>query len=306
MLTADFNRDGLTDYLLLGDENSWSQSYKRQYYLAINKGGFDFELTELKAVKDATPITFKLIDVNGDGWTDIVYSYGGYDSYEYSARLGGADLKFEKEVRLPGVPLGFDFDNDGRPDYAAAADTLVSDRIDGMQAAQVLDCDRHNPLRELNDPSRMFDVNNDGYPEYWKYAYPEYGLLNSRYKNTAPTAPTQVYATQNQDDITLNWSGASDAETPSAYLRYNVSVREKGTDNYVISPLNGTSDDAATPDPGWPAYRSTPVMQIPASRFTAGKTYEARVQTIDPWYAHSPFSEPVEFVPAAVGLITAQ
>ena len=304
MLTADFNRDGLTDYLLLGDGNSWSQSYKRQYYLAINKGGFDFELTELKAVKDATPITFKLIDVNGDGWTDIVYSYGDYDSYEYSARLGGADLKFEKEVRLPGVPLGFDFDNDGRPDYAAAADTLVSDRIDGMQAAQVLDCDRHNPLRELNDPSRMFDVNNDGYPEYWKYAYPEYGLLNSRYKNTAPTAPTQVYATQNQDDITLNWSGASDAETPSAYLRYNVSVREKGTDNYVISPLNGTSDAAATPDPGWPAYRSTPVMQIPASRFTAGKTYEAREQTIDPWYAHSRFSEPVEFVPAAVGLIT--
>ena len=304
MLTADFNRDGLTDYLLLGDENSWSQSYKRQYYLAINKGGFDFELTELKAIKDATPITFKVIDVNGDGWTDIVYSYGDYDSYEYCARLGGADLKFEKEVPLPGAPLGFDFDNDGRPDYASAADTLVSDRIDGMQAAQVLDCDRYNPLRELNDPSRMFDVNNDGYPEYWKYAYPEYGLLNSRYKNTAPTAPTQVYATQNQDDITLNWSGASDAETPSAYLRYNVSVREKGTDNYVISPLNGTSDDAATPDPGWPAYRSTPVMQIPASRFTAGKTYEARVQTIDPWYAHSQFSEPVEFVPAAVGLIT--
>ena len=299
MIPGDFNRDGLIDYLLIGDENAYDSSFKKQYFLAINRGGFSFERVELAMLEGATPLTVKAFDVNGDGWTDIAYSYGDYDSYEYSARLGGADLKFEEEVELPGLPLGFDFDNDGRLDYAAAADSLVFNRLDRPQAAHISGIDTYLDLSDV-DPLRMFDLYNDGYPDAWN----SIGELSSRYPNTAPTAPTQVYVTQNQDNVTLNWSGATDAESPSAYLRYNVSVREKGTDNYIISPLNSTSDVAATPSPGWLAYRSTPTMPIPFGRFTAGKTYEVRIQTIDPWYAHSAFSEPVEFTPAAVGLIT--
>ena len=299
MIPADFNRDGLVDYLLIGDEYAYDSSFKKQYFLAINRGDFSFERVELPMLEGATPLTVKAIDVNGDGFPDIAYSYGDYDSYEYSARLGGADLKFEEEVELPGLPMGFDFDNDGRLDYAAAADSLVLNRIDGPQAAHVSGLYTYLVLSAV-DPLRMFDLYNDGYPDAWNLLCE----LSSRYPNTAPTAPTQVYVTQNQDNVTLNWSGATDAESPSAYLRYNVSVREKGTDNYIISPLNSTSDVAATPSPGWLAYRSTPTMPIPFSRFTAGKTYEVRIQTIDPWYAHSAFSEPIEFTPAAVGLIT--
>ena len=299
LVPADFNRDGLTDYLLLGEENAYDSSFKRQYFLAINRGNFSFERVELPMLEGATPHTVKAIDVDGDGWTDIAYSYGGYDSYEYSARLGGSDLKFEQEVELPGLPLGFDFDNDGRMDYAATADSLVLNRTGGPQTAHISGLDKYWKLNTI-DPLGMFDLYNDGYPDGWN----SIGELSSRYPNTAPTAPVQVYVTQNQDNITLSWSGATDAESPSAYLRYNVSVREKGTDNYIISPLNSTSDIAATPSPGWPAYRTTPTMPIPFGRFTAGKAYEVRIQTIDPWFAHSAFSEPVEFTPAEVGLIT--
>ena len=299
IVPADFNRDGLMDYLLLGDGNDYNSSFKRQYFLAINRGNFSFERVELPMLEGATPHTVKAIDVDGDGWTDIAYSYGGYDSYEYSARLGGSDLKFEQEVELPGLPLGFDFDNDGRMDYAATADSLVLNRTGGPQTAHISGLGKYSNLSTI-DPLGMFDLYNDGYPDGWN----SIGELSSRYPNTAPTAPAQVYVTQNQDNITLNWSGATDAESPSAYLRYNVSVREKGTDNYIISPLNSTSDIAATPSPGWLAYRTTPTMPIPFGRFTAGKAYEVRIQTIDPWFAHSAFSEPVEFTPAEVGLIT--
>lgn len=299
IVPADFNRDGLMDYLLLGEENAYDSSFKRQYFLAINRGNFSFERVELPMLEGATPHTVKAIDVDGDGWTDIAYSYGGYDSYEYSARLGGSDLKFDEEVELPGLPLGFDFDNDGRMDYAATADSLVLNRTGGPQTAHISGLGKYSNLSTI-DPLGMFDLYNDGYPDGWN----SIGELSSRYPNTAPTAPAQVYVTQNQDNVTLSWSGATDAESPSAYLRYNVSVREKGTDNYIISPLNSTSDIAATPSPGWLAYRTTPVMPIPSGRLTAGKTYEVRIQTIDPWYAHSAFSEPVEFTPAEVGLIT--
>lgn len=297
MVAADFNRDGLIDYLLMGDVYNSSAD---RYFLAINKGDFNFEMTELPKLARASVITVRAVDVDGDGWTDIAFSYGGYDSYEYNVLLGGPDLKFDEMKELPGLPLCRDLDNDGRLDYATAEDTVAFDRIDGLQMAAV---QMKNGFDDFFDREcHWFDVNNDGYPDFYNTF--SNGWLYSRYANTAPTAPTQVLVTQNQDNVTIDWSGATDAESPAAYLRYNVSVREKGTNNYVISPLNSTSDVAATPHPGWMAYRTTTTMPVPFGRFEAGKTYEVQVQTIDPWYYHSPFSEPVEFTPAAVGLIT--
>lgn len=297
MVVADFNRDGLMDYLLLGD--IYNKSAER-YFLAINKGDFRFEMTELPILSGANIATVKAIDVNGDGWTDITYSSGNWDSYNYKAVLGGADLGFNETIELPGLPLGFDFDNDGRLDYATAADSLLLNRIDGPQTAAVDMSEDFNNF--YHEPYYLFDLNNDGYPD--GYDNFSIGWLYSGYTNTAPTAPTSVLVTQNQDNVTLNWSGATDAESPSVYLRYNVSIREKGTDKYVISPLNGTSDISATPHPGWDAYRTASTMAIPFGRFEAGKTYEVRIQTIDQWYSHSPFSEPVKFTPSAIGLIT--
>lgn len=51
-------------------------------------------------------------------------------------------------------------------------------------------------------------------------------------------------------------------------------------------------------------YRQATTLPMPISRFEAGKTYEIRIQTLDPWMAHSPFSKVVEFTPSETTLIS--
>ena len=147
----------------------------------------------------------------------------------------------------------------------------------------------------------MCDYNGDGRPDISGG-----DIIASRYSNTAPTAPTKIYATQQGDQVIINWSGASDKETPLTGLRYNISIKEKGATgegSYIWSPLNMTSDVAAVFPTGANHYRFATTLPMPLSRFTAGKTYEIRIQTIDNWYAHSAFSQVYEFTPSSTALI---
>ena len=66
------------------------------------------------------------------------------------------------------------------------------------------------------------DVNGDGTPDYNAYT-----RIRSSFKNTAPTVPQNVYASQTADGLTIYWDGATDKETPSHSLRYNLSVKKE-------------------------------------------------------------------------------
>lgn len=60
--------------------------------------------------------------------------------------------------------------------------------------------------------------------------------------NTLPTAPTGIKMTETDDFYVFSWDAASDAETPVAGLKYNISLKLKdkeGDNSYVWSPLNG-------------------------------------------------------------------
>ena len=133
----------------------------------------------------------------------------------------------------------------------------------------------------------FYDFNGDGTPDL------DQCLMASSITNTAPTAPTAVKAVQDGGYVVLSWDDAYDAETPARAMRYNVSVRRVGATgegSYVISPMNGGSD-IAVPSPDV-TYFTLTQMNIPASRFTVGESYEVKVQAIDGWNAHSPFSTP--------------
>ena len=290
MLIGDFNRNGYIDIVApFYTGGSWASGYQYANYVYRNHGNMNFTLERLPDVDGRLS---SVADVNGDGYPDIVFNKGGQELTGYKALLSNSDMTFGTPVDLPGRPLMHDWDNDGLVDYQISSDTILLSS--GVKAL----VDDYSITWEMEE---MQDANGDGTPDMKnKYVY-------SRFANTAPTAPTEVYANMQGNNVVINWNGATDAETATNRLRYNISVRKKGetgADSYVISPLNAASNMALAGLTGTLTYRSGSSIAVPMGRFEAGRTYEIQVQAIDPWYAHSPFSEIYEFTPAAQALIS--
>lgn len=127
-------------------------------------------------------------------------------------------------------------------------------------------------------------------------AYPN-GLA-SGIRNEAPSVPANVTVQNvNQGNMLIKWDDSTDDHTPWAQMRYNISVKEKGKTGagaFVLSPMNGLSDEAAIL-PGV-EYRKATKLTVPKHVFTEGATYEVQVQAIDLMGEHSAMSKPVEFV----------
>ena len=109
--------------------------------------------------------------------------------------------------------------------------------------------------------------------------------------------PANVTAQNTAAGLLLKWDDATDDHTPWAQMRYNVSLKEKGktgTGAFVLSPMNGLSDEAAILT--GVRYRKATQLTVPASALTEGTTYEVQVQAIDLMGEHSAMSKPVEIV----------
>ncbi len=281
-LFDDLNCDGYID-IISYEEIAYS-TYA--WFIHINKGDFTFEK---KALPDNCSV-YKILDVNYDGYPDIYYSGSSNGINSYHAILGSQDVAFTETITLPGEPTSNDLDNDGRYDYIIGyddtwGDSIMLDRIDGAVYTDYAEIYGLTGIR--------FDVDEDGYPDPIGTTG-DYRTL-TRFSNTAPAAPTHVYVSPSDSDVVVRWEGAIDKESHPSMLRYNLSVREKGTDYYVISPLNANNAEALTVYANATQYRAATRYPIPLNAFTLGKTYEICVQTIDPWFAHSEFSQVIEY-----------
>ncbi len=304
---ADFNRDGWLDIVA-----TYSGSQYRQR-LYLNLGGWQFEPHELPAQSGSLQLR-GVADVNGDGQPDLIYE--DFGQKKVYANLCDADLSFTERIALPGVPA-IDLNNDGRPEYGSHTDedSLIFQSPDGT-----LTYVTNNTGFGLSDFSTTFqnafignicsasgpvsylDVDGDGTPDYSASA-----RIRSTFRNTAPTVPQNVYASQTADGLTIYWDGATDQETPSHSLRYNVSVKKKGATGegaYLISPLNATDNRAQTGETGYMHYRTATRLTIPTTALVAGQTYEIQVQAVDPWNAHSDFSPVCEFTAQAMSVLS--
>lgn len=143
---------------------------------------------------------------------------------------------------------------------------------------------------------------------------------NTTVANTRPQPPTTVAARQTTNGLHIEWSAATDAETPTKKLRYNLSVKKKGAtgaNSYIISPLNGGSNatgpyagmqvnspDKSSTHPNCYHFIRATQFEIPVDRMPAGE-YEIQVQTIDLWGETSDFSAPVTIKMETAPLISA-
>lgn len=142
-----------------------------------------------------------------------------------------------------------------------------------------------------------FDIGTDEY--HWQPltpgAYPN--GYKSSIKNEAPTAPAHVTATSVPEGLLLKWDDATDDHTPWMQMRYNVSLKIKGKTGenaFVLSPMNGLSDEAAICSGVY--YRKATQLIVPKTALVNGTTYELQVQAIDLMGEHSAMTKPVEVI----------
>lgn len=278
---ADFDRDGRLDI-------PGSVKVGNDYYNGIlyNEGNGNWTF---KPVSSYSSDMFTY-DVDGDGYVDLVLN-----NYSKVLRNLG-NREFAEPEELDGCLLKMDIDQDGQADFQLKGDIIVSNHGSPVLV----------PFTNYSlDGSDFVDINNDGVPDCSFNG----ALMRIANNNTAPTAPTTLIAAQTADEVIISWDGATDKESTTSQLRYNISIKEKGATGdgaYIWSPLNATNDKARMSlVPGIPTYyRQATKLPMPISRFQAGKTYEICVQAIDPWYASSPFSKVIEFTPQAECHIT--
>ena len=296
---ADFNMDGLPDV-------RWSTNKGTVMY---NMEDFDVEFSNETY---SLPYTKETYDFNGDGIDDEVKIK---NKYALAIILNG-EKKDTIELDLPSGytldnlyvnrnPYVYDVDNNGMLDFivipqnfgAAGCVYIIYLNEDWSfycqdlpyQYIDVYNVYRHESL--LGYP--FVDLNSDGTPDFRKGYF-----MKSRITNEVPSAPTNLRVIQENEGVYLYWDAAKDKETPTARMRYNISVKKQGaavgTDNaFIVSPMNGLYDEANIV-PGHVYPHGTSYF-IPIDKFTGGQTYEFQIQSIDLWNAHSPMSAAYTF-----------
>lgn len=285
---ADFDRDGRLDIpsrVKVGND----------YYEGIlyNEGNGRWTFKPVSSYR-SDMFTY---DVDGDGYVDLVLNNNGLSYYSKVLRNLG-NREFAELEDLDGYLLEMDIDQDGLADLQQFKDGSII--VSNHGSPVLVPFTRYDLYG-----SDFVDINNDGVPDCSFNG----ALMRIANNNTAPTAPTTLIAAQTADEVIISWDGATDKESTTSQLRYNISIKEKGATGdgaYIWSPLNATNDKARMSlVRGIPTYyRQATKLPMPINRFQAGKTYEICVQTIDPWYASSPFSKVIEFTPQAECHIT--
>ena len=283
---ADFDRDGRLDIpsrVKVGND----------YYEGIlyNEGNGRWTFKPVSSCRS----DMYTYDVDGDGYVDLVLNNNGLSYYSKVLRNLG-NREFAELEDLDGYLLKMDIDQDGLADLQQFKDGSII--VSNHGSPVLVPFTRYDLYG-----SDFVDINNDGVPDGGS------ALMRIANNNTAPTAPTTLIAAQTADEVIISWDGATDKESTTSQLRYNISIKEKGATGdgaYIWSPLNANNDKARMSlVPQIPTYyRQATKLPMPISRFQAGKTYEICVQAIDPWYASSTFSKVIEFTPQAECHIT--
>lgn len=289
---ADYDRDGRIDVLASLTNN---KNGKKCTAVVFNNGNGKFDVMEIKMpANSGLSSDAKPYDVDGDGYMDYV------SSYEILKNMGNRTFEVQ-QIHSNNRPVYIDFDLDGKLDYQSSNSMEFTVSNNGSPVTfENLQPKCFIGTAKMN----IVDIDNDGVPDC------EDGVFLTKQKciNTPPTAPTTVYANQKNGEVVISWSGATDKESTNAQLRYNISIKKKGETgegSYVWSPLNADDDNAKMAGTGIQTYyRQATTLPMPISRFEAGKTYEIRIQTLDPWMAHSPFSKVIEFTPTETTLVS--
>ena len=208
---GDINNDGLEDIFFVSN-----MGYNKLY---LNMGDFKFrDITESAGVagRGGWKSGVNMVDINGDGLTDIYVCYSGKEeSYKRRNQLfiNKGDLKFEEKAREYGIDdpsystVGafFDYDLDGDLDmYLLATDVVVIRGMELDKAKTMIDPYAGDKLfrndgdhfTDVTEKSGILsnalgyglgvaisDINKDGWPDIYvtnDYIEPDYLYINNK------------------------------------------------------------------------------------------------------------------------------
>ena len=287
----DFNRDGSVD---LWKNEHWT-NYKTTVRIKVSEEDNLYEGEKIFYESSGQYKMKGFADFNNDGYVDGYYfdAPKGQDYYNLVI-VKGKPIEEWPCTQTIVIPLPecsseytpychvLDYDNNGYLD--------IKTRGFNLDALYLMDKDFH-----------FTKTDNPKCPEYDEYhwqpltpgAYPN--GYKSSIKNEAPSVPTHVTATSVPEGLLLKWDDATDDHTPWMQMRYNVSLKIKGKTGenaFVLSPMNGLSDEAAICSGLY--YRKATQLIVPKTALVNGTTYELQVQAIDLMGEHSAMTKPVE------------
>lgn len=309
---GDYNNDGNLDIALSGNAGGeFTQVYRN------DKEGVFTAISD--NLQDADMGAVAWGDYDNDGRLDILVT-GNTTSYPYTSMSkvyrnngngGFVDINAGLDGAFYSSAAWGDFNNDGNLDLV-------------VTGCQSLDSCR-------NDATKLYRNNGDGtftkigtgiLGAYWgSVSWGDYDgdgrldLLISGYDyatasfftkiyhnntltvNTPPLSPSGLLASITSTFSQLTWSAASDNETPTSGLNYNLRVGTTMGGSQIVSPMSITTT----------GYRTIPAIGNAGSILTKtlnnlqpGTTYYWSVQAIDTAFAGSPFATESSFTVASV------
>ena len=228
---ADYDNDGRMDFAIAGESDS---GYITKIFHNDADGGFSDIQAPLTGV---SPASICWGDYNNDGYLDLAVSGERSDSVKTTRICQNTGAGFtELDMGLPGAVgsiVWLDYNNNGKLDLAISGTGLDFPVI----------CNNNG-----DDTFTIYPITvSEGGVTVWKLKCVDYDkngkvdLIASGesqtgnptivvYKNTttapntAPSAPSALAATFEDNTLTMSWSAASDAQTPAAGLNYNIRV----------------------------------------------------------------------------------
>ena len=305
LVAADFNNDGIIDFLTSG-ENSSAQ-FETHIYL-INK---DASLTE----KIFSPISNILIsdikaqDFSGDGLTDFVFYGidGSFNSVQKWYKQDGStytEINNIIDVESNASIDMLDLDNDGDKDFAVSG--LTSS---GNYTTQIYDNDGSGNFslngEVLTGASsgniNIVDFNNDSKNDLYVSGYsdvdPDNAIINYLSENSiaatnaSPSIPANPASIVSPNEVNFSWDKSTDDLSSSNEIKYALTLGSSTGNFDLMSPLslnNGV-------DPLMAEVSLSTQNQYYLRNLTEGE-YFWKVRAIDAGAESSAFSSEESFI----------
>ncbi len=310
---GDYDNDGRPDLLITGEAPT--AIVLRLYH---NDGDGAFHDTTPPVLPTFIPdyATVAWGDYDNDGLLDFVLA-GVPPIGNATSRLyhndGGGTFHEVTQANLPGLAIGDadwgDFDNDGLIDLA-----IVGDDTHFMRYSKLYHNDGGGLFSDVTPTGWSAvdtggidwgDYDNDGRLDLLLTGQADSATYVTRLyhndatlANTPPGAPGNLSTSEiDTNSVRLSWSAATDPQTPSSGLSYNLRVGTSPGASDIVGPMANTT--VITEPDGLrrlPALgRARPNLTTTLNSLLPGQTYYWSVQSIDPALAGGPFATESQF-----------
>jgi predicted nucleotidyltransferase len=309
---GDYDNDGDLDVLIAGANATGFASYAHIYR---NDGNGVF--ADINAGLPAIDLgNAAWGDYDNDGDLDIALVGNGGDHY---AKIFRNDNGTFTDINAPltGVLWAWaswgDYDNDGDLDLAILGynGNLPETRVYRNDAGTFTNSGATLEAMYLGQNS-WADFNNDGKLELLLVGQRDVNLGTAAWlyrnlspsTNTLPLAPAGLTVTLQGANALLNWQPASDGQTPTAGLAYNVRLGTNSGGGQIVSAQSRALDGRRLVTERGNAQLRTNLL---VKGLVPGRTYYWSVQSVDTAFAGSAFATETSFtapLAAAPGSLT--